>query len=354
MVLKNMKITISSLLLCGAGMVAFHANKGDMANTFYPKAPSGSTDVSPVMETHCLGRFLIDLPKGTKIVADYTALGSKVQTFTSLTPAAFQERITRRQQELQASIHSKGGSMFVDRDDISADHVTLVSWSSEASQRVYHYEQYQYFREENVLYYFTGKGNAHIENRKMAAETQRKYSDQIRYRNASEVPKEDGFCIGEGLIMNSILNREEMNIGFFFPDHPGVSMSLMTFVTAYDMNPKPLPSSRKIRLAGNKVLRNKTREWGAAKATELLLKYKDHGKWFYQFELQVPSKGNTLDQPYLSISLDAGTYLRTDDQGELITSGFVNDKEALQLWDSVVGSLRLRPGAISSNNQTIK
>lgn len=350
MVLKNIKVAISGLLLFGVVFSVFNSNKGHLRDTLYPKAIGNSINMLSTMETHCLGRFLIDLPKGTKVVADYTTLGSKVQTFTSITPEVFQERITTRHQELQDSTHSQGGSMFVDRDDISANHVTLVSWSSVASHRVYRYEEYQYFPAENVLYYFTGEGTANIESRKRAAETQRKYSNQIRYRNVSEVPKEEGFCICEGLIMNSTMNKEEMTVGFFFPDRPDVSMSLMSFVTAYDMDSKPLPSSRKMRLAGNKVLRNKTRQWGASEATELLMKYKDDGKWFYQFELKIPSKGNTLDHPFMSISLEAGTYHGTDDKGEPITSAFVNDKEALQLWDSVVGSLRLRPGAVLSNN----
>lgn len=354
MILKNIKVIISCLLLLGAVFVAFNSSKGYVLKPLYPKAVSEATNRLSTMETHCLGRFLIDLPKGTKVVTDYTTLGSKVQTHTSVTPEDFQERIATRQIELQDSAHSQGGSMFVERDDISANHVTLVSWSSVASHRVYRYEQYQYLPLEKILYYFTGDGTANVETRKMAAETQRKYSNKIRYRKALEVPKEEGFCICEGLILNSTLNKEEMTVGFFFPEHPDMRMSLMSFVTANDMDLKYLPNLLKMKLSGAKVLRSKNRQWGSAKAIELLLKYKDQGKWFYEFELKVQSKGNTLDQPFISISLEAGTYHGTDDKGKPMTSAFVNDKEALQFWDHIVGSLRPRPGAVLTNNQTSK
>src|SRR5690606_31335514 len=111
---------------------------------------------SKMTETHCVGRFLIDLPKGTQVKANYITAGSQVTTFSNVTVKAFEQQLAARQQELQDTKHRDGGTMFVARDDISPYHVTLISWSSKAGRRVYQYDEYQYLPEAAVVYLFTG------------------------------------------------------------------------------------------------------------------------------------------------------------------------------------------------------
>lgn len=295
-------------------------------------------------ETHCIGRYLIVLPKGTQVKASYITGGSTVATFSGVTAVEFKQRLTARQQELQQTRHSKGGSLFVERDDITANHITLVSWASKVGRRVYQYEEYQYLPQDAALYVFVSKGNANEESKKRSAASQRVLGSRLRYRSPLEIPKDDGFCICEGLITGSGINKEEMAVGFFLPVQPYISLSVTSFVTRYDMPINTKESSAVSGLPGSKILRNTSRKWGDLKTHEILLKYKDDGAQFYEFDLKVPAKGSSLEYPYMAISLHAGTYEKTED-GKPINI-FQHDEQAIQLWDAIVGSIRLRPGAV--------
>lgn len=295
-------------------------------------------------ETHCIGRYLIDLPKGTRVKADYITAGSSVTTLSGVSADEFGQRLTARQQELQQTEHSKVGNMFIERDEISANHITLVSWASKVGQRVYQYEEYQYLPQEATLYVFVSKGNADDESREKAAASQRVFDSRLRYRESLEIPKEDGFCICEGMITGSEINKEEMTVGFFLPDQPYISLSVTSFVTREDMPVNTKELSVVSGLPGTKILRNTSRKWGDMKAFEMLQKYRDDGAQFYEFNLKVPGKGNSLKYPYMTVSLQAGTYKETE-EGKPIKV-FQHDDQAVQLWDEIVGSIRLRPGAV--------
>lgn len=357
--MKKMKRTLVVCLmsLIGATSLIFPLNislsayrfmNDSSVNSLAPSTDADLSAVQPATETHCLGRFLIDLPKGTQVKADYTTGGSRVTTFSQVGPEEFNSQVAARLQTLQESMHGGGGAMFVDRDDISPNHVTLVSWASESSRRVYRYDEFHYVPDGKVLYVFTGQGTAHPDSRRKAAESQRRYAEKIRYRKPLEIPEEHGFCIDEGLVMDSGMNKEEMNVGFFFSDYPHVNMYVMSFTTKEDMSPTPSGGRQFVRLNREKVLHNGKRKWGTMTAKEVLYKYKDGGQWFYEFEIKMPSKGGALDYPFMSIKLETGSYERTDEKGRRNVSPFSNDQEAIQLWDNIVGSLRLRRGAVEN------
>lgn len=300
------------------------------------KNPPLNQKESP-METHCFGRFLMDLPSDTKIIENYISLGAKVKTFSSITLKEFQNKVSNRQKVLQNSMHNNGDSLFVDRDDISSHHITLTSWSSKTGKRIYRYDEYQYLPESQTMFYFTSEGTATPENRAKAAENQRKFSQLNHYRPSSEIPQKPGLCICEGFIEYNKMNKEVMSVGFSFPNRPTVRMWIETFTTRYDTDVPPLPRS-----FGN-ILRKKRYKWNGKEATEFLYKFKDDGQWFYEFTLKVSSSGESLIHPYMTISLQAGDF-NYENQERI--KPFSNDKEALEFWDSIVKNVRIRPGAV--------
>src|SRR5690606_14676673 len=174
------------------------------------------------VDTWCLGRYLIDLPKGTAVAVEYMTKGAKVNTLTGVSYAQFQDTVAARRQALNETPHNKGGFMLVDTDTITRDCITLVSWGSAAGRRLYHYETFQYIEEHQTLYIFAGPGSAGEEQRAHAASVQRSSYDELRYRAPMEIPTEAGFCINEGLIMTSSPNREEYTAVMRLPDYPDV------------------------------------------------------------------------------------------------------------------------------------
>lgn len=310
------------------------------------RVPTSASYSSSRMETHCIGRFLIDLPAGAQVRGSYISQGSQVQTLRGVSAEAFADTVAARQDEWQTTVHATGGPMLVERDEIAQNHVTLVSWASQAGKRVYRYEEYQYIPEEQVLFIFNGLGNATAEARKQAALTQRKYAQYTRHRNWLEIPTTPGFCICNGFIEGSALNKEEMDVAFSFPAHPQLTLHVSAFVTAYGMNPTPPRKGLAAFLPGLKVLRKRTRKWGGAQATEYVWKYRERGQWFYEFTLNVPSEGNSLSRPYMRIDLNENDNSSADGEERNARPSFGSDEQALQFWDAVLAGFRLRPGGV--------
>lgn len=136
---------------------------------FYPRIPAtdsrSTTRTGPLSrdflsETHCIGRFLIDLPAGAQVRGSYISQGSRVQTLRNVSALAYADTVRARQHELQATLHASGGPMLVERDDVTPNHIALVSWASQISTRIYRHEEYQYVPEEQVLFIFSGSGSA--------------------------------------------------------------------------------------------------------------------------------------------------------------------------------------------------
>src|SRR5690606_12169847 len=70
------------------------------------------------------------------------------------------DTVAARRQSLEEMQHQNGGVMLVDTDIITDDYITLVSWASDASKRLYKYETFQYMGQHQVLYIFSGLGTA--------------------------------------------------------------------------------------------------------------------------------------------------------------------------------------------------
>jgi len=291
-------------------------------------------------DTWCMGRYLIDLPKGTKVEAEYMTKGAKVNTLTGVSFAQFLNTVATRQQAFNEKPHNKGGSMLVDTDTIARDCITLVSWGSVAGRRVYNYETFQYLEEHQALYIFTGRGSADEEQRNKAAKVQRNSHGELRYRAPMEIPTEPGFCINEGLIMTSKPNREEYTAVMRLAEYPDVVIVLESYVTnnRSDFSDRETPFGLSAaNFFHTKTLKNRNRSIGKAKGRERLTRsrMKKNGKTIYDFEWKTYGIAGSMEYPYMRLTL------RTDDGPG--TPSLTGDKQALQLWESLLTNLRLRP-----------
>ncbi len=293
-------------------------------------------------DTWCMGRYLIDLPKGTKVEAEYMTKGAKVNTLAGVSFTQFLDTVAARQQALNETPHYQGGSMLVGTDTIARDYITLVSWSSTAGRNVYNYETFQYLEEHQTLYIFTARGNATQESRMKAAKVQRNSYDELRYLAPMEIPTEPGFCINEGLIMTNKPNREEYTAVMRFAGYPDVTVVLESYVTNNpgDFSNRALPFGLSVaNYFHTKTLKNRNRTIGEAKGRERLTRsrMKKNGKAIYDFEWKTYGVAGSMEYPYMRLSL------RTEDGS--VHSSFSNDKDALNLWEQILNSLRLRPTA---------
>lgn len=312
-----------------------------MLTAFTPQSHGQSISFVKV-DTWCIGRYLIDLPKGTKVEAEFMTKGSKVFTSTGISMIQFRDTVAARRQTLKETRHHNGGVMLVDTDIITDDYITLVSWASEASKRMYKYEIFQYMEEHQVLYLFSGLGTAGENQRNRAAAIQRSSRNELRYRAPTEVPSECGFCINEGLILTSSPNREEYTAVMRLPQYPDVVLELESYVTDSPgaFSNRALPFELSVAdYFRTKTLRNRKRDIGEAKGKERLTRnrYKENGKYYYQFEWKTQGLKGSILYPYMRFSL------RTI-EGSRSNYTLSTDRNALKLWDTILSSLRLRSG----------
>ena len=327
------------ILLAASVLVAVMAWSG-----FAIGIPRGTLGEPIETETRCFGRLLIDVPKGAQTVCDYKLMGSTVQTISGVNRSQYEQRVRSQQTKLLETPHTQGETLFVDRDDISANHVTLISWASAASRRIYDYREYQYLPEQQILYVWLGQGTANAASLESAREAQRRWSNRLQYRDSLEIPSTPGFCITCGFVATDAVHQEEMTVGFVIPGYPKVSVALNSFVTAYDMEARAFEKVDKLKRHGVQIIRNRKKNWQGSPAHELLIKYKVDGVWHYEFEWRASSKAHTAEQPFVSLSLHSDSRPPEDPNPSLAPREPLGQEDLLVIWDRLVSSIRPQVG----------
>jgi hypothetical protein len=92
---------------------------------------------------------------------------------------------------------------------------------------------------------------------------------------------------------------------------------------------------------GMHQLRNRARPIGPIIADEILIAGNDKGKRLYAFKWEAPGKAYSLAEPQLNAEINV-----IDSAYKTNQESFASDEEALELWDALVESIRLRPGAV--------
>jgi hypothetical protein len=100
-----------------------------------------------------------------------------------------------------------------------------------------------------------------------------------------------------------------------------------------------LPPEYAAAQAKMRNLRRGERDVGPIQGQEILAHAEEGGKRMYAFLWESQGRAESLQFPFLSLQL------LTEEQAAP-AAAFGNDAEALAAWDQVLGSLRLRPGAI--------
>lgn len=295
----------------------------------------------PEMKTLCVGRFLLDVPAATSIQPGYVYARKKVETTTGVSAEAFRQQVAARVATLKAARHRSGESMSVSETRFDDDAVLVTSWVSDSSRAGHRQELYVLDPTHNVQYLVSGE----TEGAKLPAaiENYRALRPRISYRDPSAIPNTAGFCIDSGFIAGNRINSEEMTIGLRPRAYPGARMTLMSYVTGKPDRPllqrtSDVPPEYAAAQARMRNLRRGERNAGPIQGQEILAHTEGDGRKMYAFLWESQGRAESLQLPFLSLQL------LTEEKAQ--APAFQDDAQALGLWDQVLGSLRLRPGAI--------
>jgi hypothetical protein len=165
------------------------------------------------------------------------------------------------------------------------------------------------------------------------------------------VPTESGFCFDGGIVTGSSNYTEEVSQSFaLMPGRPALLVIHMRDAVDTDQNDpltKTLPQLRAQmdRMPGHyRILRQGKRTIAGMDAEEVLFELKDGDITSYRFYLLALGDPSTLAKPHTAIQMLLGA--SSPDLAPDQATSPVDEAGAIQAWDTLLNSLRLRPGAV--------
>jgi len=302
--------------------------------------------MKPDWITRAIGRHLVDLPAEAKLTETYSYNEVKIEPFAIPHRRFFDIVVDARERVLKEAQHEKHGSMFIERVEHPNGSVTLISWKAPYLESIF-FDTYFLIGNKAIKY----SGGVSAERKQTALETDRRLSGEWRELQPGEIPEGIGFVAGGVILAAKRFNLESWTLSAQFPGKPEVYFELTAFAR-YKTEPglreraggglaSGALSFLAGALAGKSTLRNRARPVGPIEADEILMAATQSGRRNYGFKWEAPGKKHSLAEPNLIAELIDGIY--DPDSGR--ANAFQDDDEALALWDAIIDSIRLRPGA---------
>jgi len=292
--------------------------------------------------THVIGRHLVDLPGDAKLVERWKYNQDPLEPIPIKSEAHFKQIVAQRETELRTARHQTNGPMLIERVNHAQGSVTLVSWEAPTSKIMYHFDTYFCAGTKVIKNY----GVLSPKFKQQVLADFDVMSREWREIKTGEIPEGVGYVAGEMILVDKDYNPESWTLSIQLAGKPDVDFHMSAYVVG-----KPDVSLRERAggivagmlgmAAGLSRLRNRERPIGPIWAEEILVAGTQNGKRGYGFKWEAPGKARSLAEPNLNIALEVGeSAYKTNAQS------FANDDEALEIWDAVVDSIRLRPGAV--------
>ncbi|WP_367304072.1 T6SS immunity protein Tli4 family protein [Burkholderia multivorans] len=306
----------------------------------------------------CIGRFVFDRPMASEIIDQkYEFQGETLETQYNVSSAAFQEKVSalknklstkkridpgRRNEETnrvwleKAFSPTKDSTVFVFQDAVSANGLP--------------FDTEGYIHEDKTLFHTTGRiGSAALRD---VEHIYNGIYHRIKARDNWSVPTESGFCFDGGIATGSSTSTEEVSQSFaLMPGRPALLVIQMRDSVDVDQKEPLSTTLRSLRSQMNRIstgsyriLRQGKRTVAGMDAEEVLFALNEGEITSYRFYLLAPGDPSTLAKPHTAIQLILGAG-SADLTPEEATSP-VDEAGALQTWDTLLNSLRLRPGAV--------
>lgn len=307
-----------------------------------PRVPQEAPSLKPGWKTIAIGRHLVDVPGDAKLRQSWRYDTKQLERLPVRTESEYQRTVDAREAALKAlPQNAKHGLRFIERLTLAQQSVQLISWESERNDIFLLYDTYFRAEDKTMLY----SGQVSPERKQVAIEGRTRMSQEWRAIPNGEIPTGIGFVAGDMLLAANRLNGESWELSIQLAGRPDVSFRVTGFAVG-----KPDAGLRERAggvlagmlgaAAGLHQLRNRRRPVGPIEADEILVAGNQNGKRSYGFKWEAPGKAGSLAEPNLNATLRVG-----ESAYETNAQSFANDQEALDVWDAVVESIRLRPGA---------
>ncbi|WP_213303568.1 T6SS immunity protein Tli4 family protein [Paraburkholderia sacchari] len=297
--------------------------------------------MKPDWKTHAIGRHLVDVPASAQLVETWKYHKDPIELLTPGDNTQFGQLVSQREAQLKAQVQRSGKTSFVERALLLNGSVALVSWYRPYNESDYALETY--FRAGKEI--LRSPGAVTVGKKEKALEFLKRCSDKWREIPDGQIPEGIGFVVGNTILADNIPTYESWHLLIQLAGKPDVTFQVSGFVGAADEGLRKraggILASMLGMAAGLSQLRNHARPVGPIQADEILVAGNQNGKRGYGFKWEAPGKDYSLAEPNLNVSLQVRESAYATNR-----ESFSSDDEALELWDTVVNSIRLRAGAV--------
>ena len=329
-----MRLTLTFLSVLAFAATALAQPQGDSMKSSTPS------------NTYCLGRFLIDLPDDAEIVAQSAEYRwDKIKVERQPSSKAFQQMIAEKEKTLRETKHEREPSLLKHISRSEQDSVAMVFREKPFAEHAYETNAYKWIKgTQYLLKGAAGDGRALPKTDKM-----NRSLSELRYRDPKEIPTEPGFCIERGLFSGepAMPHYERAEVSFRLKGHPDVVVNASTWMVMkedreglLDRIDRKKKDTALIDLFNMiKVLRRGQHPVNGMAAEEYLQSI-PAGETFstHMFRWETTGKYHDLYAPEIIVEFRTG---KTKDFEERPPT--LSDKQAIELFDSIVNSIRVRP-----------
>lgn len=316
----------------------------------------------------CIGRFVIAMPHAWQTrpkTAEYLYAGNALETRHDVTLGIFENIVKERENDLKTKMRVDSSSPrgpnvvtripWLETSMAITAHARLLVYN-ENSKNILNEQFYQsegYVWSNNTMFIVTPL--APDDQAAEAVLNARDVFPRIEGRANTEIPKQAGFCFDGGIVTGQQKFNESATAYFERPSTPG------GLIFGIEMRPG-VPSDDKLldRVSGLKqalgslishthTLRSRERPLAGMDGQELLLKINLNGTdaydfmWEFKGVLSPDGEPMRVITPHARLELSIGE--QKDTNAEYVGST-LSEEEAIELWDAILNSFRLRPGAI--------
>lgn len=317
------------------------------------------------MQSHCVGRYLIDLPKNfasLNVIASMNrfsppdmdfqeapeislALHAKEQTEMQYVKAVQQ---VLAKNSVPGPTYKGGIPRLVHTEKLTPSETLIRLYGDRYNRSELRVSEIHFFLEG----YYAVASTESYEGKFAIAE--RHLNDFVRnIKIYDPAKKEKGFCIGP-LLVQGRYSREEWSTAFRRKENPDVliDLDMKTYVEGGETtllqradDPKNLLNIFDVSYS---TLRKGRLKVADMQAEELAVRFSDKdedGNKFIEHKLmlEIDRKTPSEAQPHISMRIVTG--LQHPDTGERLSAS-LSDAELMATWDAIVKSIRLRPGAV--------
>jgi hypothetical protein len=308
------------------------------------KNQSANVKADEDVTTFCMGRFLIDVPVGSKFSG-----GNYKYDFIKIEPAKpgsfeeFEKEVVKSESDLKVAEHKyTKKSMLLQSVQIDKNTKLLASWKTNFSTAEISIAGYRWDRGNRFLF----QRDVDDDKQEPGINRMREAILRLRARTDTDIPIEPGYCFAGGFIADPNWRNEEASLDIDIAGHPDAFVSVLIYPLASYKHDKPLLERMggMAQFLGNlatsvHVLRKGDRQVGLYKGQEHLASAPNSGGIRgHAFVWETQGDG-TLDTPAIKIELTTG---HQDDKGNPQKTS-LTDKDAMKLWDDILNSFRLRP-----------